>query len=99
DHLTSPNHNCENILIPVRHASVTHEVYTLSLHGALPLSALHRLVADGGLVGQGGVLLPRGVTELEGGSEQVACGRGGPQRVADRSEEHTSELQSRENLV
>src|SRR5207302_9691074 len=59
------------------------EIYTLSLHDALPIS-------DGGLHGAGDAArrqeISRHLVELE-----VA--------LVDRSEEHTSELQSRENLV
>src|SRR5207237_8702112 len=66
-------------------ATPTTEIYTLSLHDALPIS--HRLP--------------------EGQQSQGRLGghRGGPERGArqraghDRSEEHTSELQSHLNLV
>src|SRR5436309_4182706 len=65
--------------------TATTEIYTLSLHDALPISmpvlaAIHSLIyksAEGSLV-------PRGVGKLNRWR---------------RSEEHTSELQSRENLV
>src|SRR6266571_2014498 len=55
--------------------TATTEIYTLSLHDALPISGL-----------------PRGTT---GPPRSVA----GQLRVARRSEEHTSELQSHVNLV
>src|SRR6266704_3837571 len=53
--------------------TATTEIYTLSLHDALPISHRHRVTAhdDGHLAG----------------------------RELDRSEEHTSELQSRFDLV
>src|SRR5207237_9258667 len=58
------------------------EIYTLSLHDALPISV-------------------RGVVDLQAGNcrEQRTVGACGGQRVDDRSEEHTSELQSHLNLV
>src|SRR5690606_39719283 len=78
-------------------APATTEIYTLSLHDALPIS--------------GGGAIDFGVfqqTELanDGGVEVVARDRAGLHGVekrarvgGTRSEEHTSELQSRENLV
>src|SRR3712207_8436135 len=76
--------------------TATTEIYTLSLHDALPISArvrLHRQRAEGGgarnlhpVRGQGGPAAARG-----------AGRRGAPRRA--RSEEHTSELQSRQYLV
>src|SRR5436309_11788123 len=64
--------------------TATTEIYTLSLHDALPISLdlrlLHRI----------GRLLP---APLEQGQDLLAT------RGDLRSEEHTSELQSRENLV
>src|SRR5258708_14039783 len=57
--------------------TATTEIYTLSLHDALPISAVHG---------------------------KARCGRGNRQhphrgRFRDRSEEHTSELQSPDHLV
>src|SRR6266536_153671 len=64
-----------------RHTAPT-ELYTLSLHDALPISGPHR----------GQVLVPP--------SRQVHQDHGPlGQRAAQRSEEHTSELQSRVDLV
>src|SRR3712207_9054909 len=72
--------------------TATTEIYTLSLHDALPiwhqlgrgdLPAAESQPQHAGVVGEGGVAPP----------EEVA------QPVADRSEEHTSELQSRQYLV
>src|SRR5687768_18498034 len=62
--------------------TATTEIYTLSLHDALPIS-LRRSSA---------VLPPHAV--CGGGS-----GRGAAHHSAPRSEEHTSELQSRLHLV
>src|SRR5436309_12556404 len=74
--------------------TATTEIYTLSLHDALPICRSDR----GGARGQGshqcaGAARERG----HGGNGGVAAP---PQRRSrERSEEHTSELQSRENLV
>src|SRR5687768_18154559 len=72
-------------------ATATTEIYTLSLHDALPISevpgrAHHPLPARrrGGLHRRPVVPRPQ---------------RGQPERDRDRSEEHTSELQSRLHLV
>src|SRR5690242_21439094 len=64
-------------------------ISTLSLHDALPISAC--VAADRGDV-ERAVRQPRG---------EVQPGRGGDhgQRARERSEEHTSELQSHVNLV
>src|SRR5206468_11583967 len=70
-------------------APATTEIYTLSLHDALPI--LH-----GGDLAQ-----PLG--EREFGQILIGLGRYGvlrfPDQHLDRSEEHTSELQSRSDLV
>src|SRR5207302_3958311 len=84
----------------------TTEVYSLSLHDALPISP----ELDGG-AGRGvaGDRLPAGEDAAGGGDRRDLLGdvlhhagvRAVEQLVVDewRSEEHTSELQSRENLV
>src|SRR5207302_10823255 len=64
----------------------TTEIYTLSLHDALPIS-----FAIGGL---GGAVLRSSAISL-----RIAATRSCTSRGRRRSEEHTSELQSRENLV
>src|SRR3712207_8601865 len=69
--------------------TATTEIYTLSLHDALPIFDRHRPP------GQRPV---RGAADLGGhvpGAERV----GGVVRAGARSEEHTSELQSRQYLV
>src|SRR5690606_40348857 len=76
------------------HAAATTETYTLSLHDALPISSfnghcarsLHRSDSPRGSL-RDQVLAPL----------KPAFGR--DRRRQGRSEEHTSELQSRENLV
>src|SRR2546430_13027999 len=78
--------------------TATTEIYTLSLHDALPISrrswvsgeALVGERCERGLIGEG----------REGGSVGERCETGsGLERIARRSEEHTSELQSQSNLV
>src|SRR5690242_21250458 len=76
------------------HATATTEIYTLSLHDALPISYL-AAIDDGALADR-----------LDGaiGGAQADRRRRGTRRRAvdvqiDRSEEHTSELQSHVNLV
>src|SRR2546429_5992220 len=65
--------------------TATTEIYTLSLHDALPI--FHDLVPDG-------------VQHTEGERESEAQDPAEvPHRCAARSEEHTSELQSRLHLV
>src|SRR5207248_10746468 len=63
-------------------ATATTEIYTLSLHDALPISGADRRLAPGDVV----------LLDLWAGP-----GRGSPHR--ERSEEHTSELQSPYDLV
>src|SRR5436309_10459183 len=63
------------------HDPATTEIYTLSLHDALPISGLGADDGDRPAQHRFGVLLPALALQ------------------AYRSEEHTSELQSRENLV
>src|SRR3712207_9051017 len=70
--------------------TATTEIYTLSLHDALPISELH-----GGRYGSDDRPLDR-LAQLVYWRTRRATGRAG--RPA-RSEEHTSELQSRQYLV
>src|SRR3712207_9061648 len=69
--------------------TATTEIYTLSLHDALPILRAPRLRRDGGGGGRG----------LRAGDRGGAGASGGLQVRAPRSEEHTSELQSRQYLV
>src|SRR3712207_8985937 len=76
--------------------TATTEIYTLSLHDALPISG-HAGVGDGHHA-QSRVLdlrLDRGGDDLADAHRELA----GAGRVGHRSEEHTSELQSRQYLV
>src|SRR3712207_8870008 len=78
--------------------TATTEIYTLSLHDALPIFPRHR---------EGRVRLRRGAVGLrEIDFPETADQRGGAhrrrglrRRQEPRSEEHTSELQSRQYLV
>src|SRR5699024_12542352 len=70
-------------------ATAPSEIYTLSLHDALPISFVGRCAA------------PCGQYPLCGATLQKELRPGGPagHRHRKRSEEHTSELQSRFDLV
>src|SRR5690606_41492237 len=78
------------------------EIHPLSLHDALPICGGGRAApvrADRGEPGRGQAGRPR----VGGGGAARQAGvrvrRGGPRTGTPRSEEHTSELQSREKLV
>src|SRR2546430_2975589 len=60
--------------------TATTEIYTLSLHDALPISSRHALQASSACAVRSGALRSNG-------------------SAPQRSEEHTSELQSQSNLV
>src|SRR3712207_7543121 len=93
--------------------TATTEIYTLSLHDALPISASAHPWRDGALVirsaghhGQpgGGVRQVHGGDRHRSGSPRgddatFCAGLSGTSSPATRSEEHTSELQSRQYLV
>src|SRR5690606_41634028 len=76
--------------------TATPNIYPLSLHDALPISVTQRVdPLDPVAADLGAEEIP---LEVEGGGREVGVlePRAG---LEDRSEEHTSELQSRENLV
>src|SRR3712207_7642426 len=76
--------------LPFFNDTATTEIYTLSLHDALPISP--RLDGPGGQAqGQG--------RRQRGGALLLEQAVGEDHRPAERSEEHTSELQSRQYLV
>src|SRR3712207_7416223 len=75
--------------------TATTEIYTLSLHDALPISPLYRRGCAGGALVAGALVGARLARE-EGDHQQ---GVHGQLRRLARSEEHTSELQSRQYLV
>src|SRR5690606_41638068 len=90
------------VMLSLRHTSyqsaffvpvtATTETYTLSLHDALPISVGRH--AAGGRAARHGVFVA-GRSPCRGGREDALQRRSGDAR----SEEYTSELQSRENLV
>src|SRR5690606_39682143 len=86
----------------------TTEIYTLSLHDALPICPFHlcqtRLVGFAVTVKTrpGDNLMIHKAISLSGQHDVIVVDGGGDisnALVGERSEEHTSELQSRENLV
>src|SRR5690606_41944262 len=82
-------------------ATATAEIYTLSLHDALPIFSLSS-GADRLVCGSLEKLNRHGDHPAAVGGVTRMSGRFGPGGEAvrrERSEEHTSELQSRENLV
>src|SRR5690606_41370589 len=83
------------------HATPTTEIYPLSLHDALPISHGVRIRGVPGQIMAHGTLLDRAhaVLPAVAGDEVAARVAHGAHAELARSEEHTSELQSRENLV
>src|SRR2546428_4772047 len=84
--------------------TATTEIYTLSLHDALPISVPDDVVDRRDAVGLGlrparrlplAHLAGRGIETTQIPAREVAV----PHDVVARSEEHTSELQSRSDLV
>src|SRR5436305_3571581 len=85
-------------------ATPTTELYTLSLHDALPICSLRRdgRSAPGRVRGPRGHRPARGTRRRgqRGALRRYGEARGAPgRRGRRRSEEHTSELQSRPHLV
>src|SRR5204863_7435361 len=81
--------------------TATPEIYTLSLHDALPICHPRGRRPQGeDPRGQGRGLLVRGAGPRSHRLRRGRRARDRPRpRAADRSEEHTSELQSRRDLV
>src|SRR3712207_7361260 len=82
--------------------TATTEIYTLSLHDALPIFSVRQVARGAG----GRARRPRrrpGAGGAGGAPEvaerSAACRRVSRRRTCRRSEEHTSELQSRQYLV
>src|SRR5690606_41881232 len=91
----SPARPCSSSIFFVN-APATTEIYTLSLHDALPISVSStraRARLSSGSVGR----TSAAIDPLSGSRMRLLEGPAQPVRA--RSEEHTSELQSRENLV
>src|SRR3712207_8177070 len=72
--------------------TATTEIYTLSLHDALPISPARRLPGRRGATGRGSDGAAVRAQPRQPGGEPARA-------LARRSEEHTSELQSRQYLV
>src|SRR3712207_7212915 len=81
--------------------TATTEIYTLSLHDALPISLTVVEAADGTPLVPGTVHIAPGDFHLtigsSGAARRTALNQAPPENF--RSEEHTSELQSRQYLV
>src|SRR2546427_10889832 len=75
--------------------TATTEIYTLSLHDALPILQEGHLHLHGMLLGVGRVIDVHQRRGLEQRAREPLVHHG----VTQRSEEHTSELQSQSNLV
>src|SRR5690606_40280641 len=77
-------------------APATSAIYTLSLHDALPISTSRIITPTPPAKGH-----PPRLTQTPGCAALAGTvtSRAPPPSAAGRSEEHTSELQSRENLV
>src|SRR3712207_8505083 len=79
--------------------TATTEIYTLSLHDALPISVCDTVAQhphDLAVLGTGQQRVPG---PLGGAHADLGQRVGDELRTAQRSEEHTSELQSRQYLV
>src|SRR5690606_39588515 len=86
-----------SLLFSLCHDAATTEIYTLSLHDALPISEhTDSHVSRGGptITAGGEATAPAGSRYSRSPSTRPTAASS-----SSRSEEHTSELQSRENLV
>src|SRR2546422_5888585 len=79
--------------------TATTEIYTLSLHDALPISARHPPAAQRVHLSAGLRGVHSGLGRLQAASRVWLRHLYVVQRLPARSEEHTSELQSRLHLV
>src|SRR5438034_2676654 len=77
----------------------TPELYTLSLHDALPILILHQVdrFGEDDHLGEGGARVCRARRQLA--ARDYGGSQGGRHVQDARSEEHTSELQSHSDLV
>src|SRR3712207_9258239 len=78
--------------------TATTEIYTLSLHDALPISRPRDAVGARGSRQARPLALPGAARSRDAGRAARNAARPGA-RCGERSEEHTSELQSRQYLV
>src|SRR2546422_7748736 len=74
--------------------TATTEIYTLSLHDALPILNLDEKDYIVGMA-----TTPKDIKKAEAEVEKAKAEAGVPEATDSRSEEHTSELQSRLHLV
>src|SRR5207253_7079009 len=97
-HSLTPSHRnpCNSPSFPCHDPAPT-AIYTLSLHDALPISARHRKQSDHDRR-PGGLLQDQGDFRFRAARERLPQRRE-PELRDDRSEEHTSELQSRGHIV
>src|SRR5258707_222445 len=79
--------------------TATTEIYTLSLHDALPISDGQRDSAQDGDVDVADAVVLVDIVQLDEIHVLGLWRAGRPAFIAIRSEEHTSELQSRQYLV
>src|SRR3712207_9415727 len=82
--------------------TATTEIYTLSLHDALPISEALDLDEDGYLVStcrSKDMIISGGQNIYPTEARNASASAPKPEKGAVRSEEHTSELQSRQYLV
>src|SRR3712207_8416279 len=77
--------------------TATTEIYTLSLHDALPISVPARRPPERRSPAR--ARSRRASPRVSRAAAASRCGRASPSSRATRSEEHTSELQSRQYLV
>src|SRR2546422_9450863 len=85
--------------------TATTEIYTLSLHDALPILAGKTIGIDSQYIHVAGIKIPTAVLALlpitlpQGNYDEQRRARQLEDMRQDRSEEHTSEIQSRLHLV
>src|SRR3989449_7201381 len=79
--------------------TATTEIYTLSLHDALPISHVVGVVQERRLYPRAALRLPLRLKRVAGQREPVPVTLVTKNISSSRSEEHTSELQSRLHLV
>src|SRR5688572_33237353 len=81
------------------HATATTEIYTLSLHDALPIYVKNRQPAGAIFIDQRKGRRMHALARAEPRRDSAHELRFASAEVSFRSEEHTSELQSQSNLV
>src|SRR5690606_41270382 len=94
-HLPRVELHCSRLLSSFPSGTASTDIYTFSLHDALPISFL----TLGLLLGFVAWRLWKRDAGTPSPGTGAAPGKPGDPKLPGRSEEHTSELQSRENLV